>query len=96
VVLKLGERGALVANSNILEHIPAVKVDAVDATAAGDAFTAALAIAYAGGMGLIEAARYANFAGALAVTRFGAQPSMPTTDELRRFIQSRGEAGWPK
>lgn len=60
-------------------------VEAVDATAAGDAFSAALACALASGQPLEAAVRRANLAGALAATRIGAQPSLPTREELDRF-----------
>jgi ribokinase len=58
----------------------------VDTTAAGDAFSAALAVCLAEGQGLEQAVRTANAAGALAVTRAGAQPSMPTRAELETFL----------
>lgn len=89
VVLKLGEQGSFVATRDLEEHVPAYRVDAVDTTAAGDAFTAALAVAMADGDDLVGAARFANAAGAVAVTRFGAQPSMPTRDEVSEFIAER-------
>ncbi|MEW6357880.1 MAG: ribokinase [Planctomycetota bacterium] len=72
-----------------MTHIPAYKVKAVDTTAAGDAFTAALAVSLAEGKTLLDAARYATAVGALAVTAFGAQPSMPTREKVERFIASR-------
>ena len=90
VVLKLGEQGSFVATRDLEEHVPAYRVDAVDTTAAGDAFTAALAVALADGDDLVGAVRFAGAAGAVAVTRFGAQPSMPTRDEVERFIDERG------
>jgi ribokinase len=58
----------------------------VDTTAAGDAFSAALAVSLAEGKDLEEAVRVANAAGALATTREGAQPSMPTRAELEAFL----------
>jgi len=90
VVLKLGEQGSFVATRDLEEHVPAFRVDAVDTTAAGDAFTAALAVALADGDDLVDAVRFANAAGAVAVTRFGAQPSMPTRDEVERLVDERG------
>jgi len=100
VVFKLGERGCLVITPEKMERFPAYKVEVVDATAAGDAFTAALAVGLAEGRPLSEAAVFANAAGALACTRFGAQPSMPTRAEVEKFIanrrftrQSLGEGG---
>lgn len=89
VVMKLGERGALLARGTELRHFPAVKVRPVDTTAAGDAFTAALAVRLAAGAQVEEAVRVANHAGALATLTFGAQPSMPTLARLRAFVKGQ-------
>ena len=62
----------------------------VDTTAAGDSFTAALAIEYTRETGIKEAARRAMAAGALAVTRLGAQPSLPTAEEVDRLLERAG------
>jgi ribokinase len=62
--------------------IPAVNVEAVDTTAAGDAFAAALAVALAKGFPPEEAIQLASMAGALAASRWGAQPSLPTWQEI--------------
>jgi len=86
LVVTLGENGALVANGSQEIHLPAHRVAVVDTTAAGDAFAGAFAVALAEGRGLLEAARWGNAAGALAVTRAGAQPSLPTRQELLDFI----------
>jgi ribokinase len=86
VVLKLGARGALLADRERTLFVPPHAVRAVDTTAAGDAFSAAMAVCLAEGQGLEEAVRTANAAGALAVTRAGAQPSMPTRAELEAFL----------
>ena len=86
-VLKLGARGSLViAADGEIERIRPYKVNIVDTTAAGDAFTASLAVGLARGMDLIESARIANAAGALACTKFGAQPAMPTTPEIKMLM----------
>ena len=85
VVLTLGERGALLLTAEISEVIPALPVDVVDTTGAGDAFCGALATALASGESLREAVRFANVAGAAAVTTLGATPSMPTREELNRM-----------
>jgi len=87
VVLKAGAAGAVVADGKRLVTLPAFKIDPVDTTAAGDAFTAALAIGFVKGTDLVEAARVANAAGALACLKPGAQPSMPTADELAEFLK---------
>lgn len=82
VVVTLGGEGALVASSAGVERIPPVKVDPVDTTGAGDAFTAALAWRLGTGASLAEAAAYAARVGALTVTRPGAQASFPTAEEV--------------
>ena len=87
VVLKLGAKGALLATRNGVKHIKGIKVRAVDTTAAGDAFTAALAVSYAKGENIEGAAVFANYVGALTVTKFGAQPSIPGIDEVESFIE---------
>ena len=78
VILTLGERGALLAYEGGAELFPAFDVTPVDTTAAGDAFVGGLAVALAEGRPLQEAVRWGNAAGALATTRLGAQPSLPT------------------
>ena len=78
VVLKLGSRGcALVSSTGVRQHVRPFKVKVVDSTAAGDAFTAALAVAHALGMPMPQALRMANAAGALCCTKLGAQPALP-------------------
>jgi ribokinase len=86
VVLKLGAAGCLVARPGENVRMPAFRVKAVDTTAAGDAFTAALAVVLSEGQCLFNATKFANAAGALACTKFGAQPSMPTRAEVDRFL----------
>jgi ribokinase len=61
-------------------------VQALDTTAAGDAFNGALAVALGDGQSLRRAVRFANAAGALSATRQGAQPSMPSLDEVKIFL----------
>jgi ribokinase len=92
VALKLGERGCFLyeSSSGRGQRVPGFPVRAVDATAAGDAFTAGLAAQYLRTGDLLRAARYANAAGALAVTRLGAQPSMPKRAEVEAFLRERG------
>ncbi|MFE7610887.1 ribokinase [Streptomyces celluloflavus] len=82
VVITLGGDGALVLDASGIGEIPGVRVEAVDTTGAGDAFTGALATRLARGDGLAEAARFAVRVGAAAVTKPGAQPSYPALDEL--------------
>ncbi|MBZ9643154.1 ribokinase [Streptomyces sp. PSKA30] len=82
VVVTLGAEGSLVADSQGVTRVPSVKVDAVDTTGAGDAFTAALAWKLGAGASLAEAAAYAARVGAAAVTKQGAQESFPTAGEV--------------
>ncbi len=77
VVVTLGAAGCVVATAHTQMHLPAFAVQAVDTTAAGDAFTAALAVRLAETDDLLEAARWGNAAGACAVQRLGAEPSLP-------------------
>lgn len=84
VVVTLGDDGALVVSGDTATHVPAHPVAAVDATAAGDAFCAALTVRLIAGDALVDAARYANVAAAIAATRPGAQPSLPRAEEVDR------------
>jgi len=86
VILTLGEKGFLLADNEQARYISAHKVDAVDSTAAGDAFTGSLAIGIAQNRPLLEAALFANYVAALSVTRMGAQSSMPTLGEVKSFM----------
>ncbi len=76
-VVTLGAAGCVVATADVQVHLAAFAVEAVDTTAAGDAFTAALAVRLAETDDLLEAARWGNAAGACAVQRLGAEPSLP-------------------
>ncbi|MFH1264804.1 MAG: ribokinase [Planctomycetota bacterium] len=88
VIVTLGAKGALVAGPGQATMVPGYAVKARDSTAAGDAFNGGLASALAKGLPLEEAVREASLVGALSVTRMGAQPSLPTADELRRFAKT--------
>ena len=85
VVMTLGEQGALVVTASARFRIPAIKVQAVDTTGAGDAFNAGLATALAHGAELESAAEFAVVAGGLAVMRHGVIPSLPSRDEVEKF-----------
>lgn len=89
LVVTLGEEGALLVTAGGQEKLPAFPVTVVDTVAAGDAFAAAFCVALAEGQPLREAVIWGNAAGALAVTRPGAQPSMPTRAELTQFLKER-------
>jgi ribokinase len=85
VVVTLGDQGALLVNADGARLFPAPSVQAVDTTAAGDAFTGGLAVSLAEGASLPEAIQFANRVGALTVTRRGAQPSLPRRCEVAVF-----------
>jgi ribokinase len=88
VVVTLGEAGALVLEpGGETYQLPAHSVNVVDTTAAGDAFVGAFAVALAQGRPAREATAWGNAAGALAVTRAGAQPSLPTLAELEGLLK---------
>ena len=87
VILTMGAQGFLLADKEKTEFVTARKVQAVDSTAAGDAFTGSLAVGMAQGKTLPEAALFANYVAALSVTKMGAQPSMPTRKEVEDFIK---------
>jgi ribokinase len=86
VIITMGEKGALLSTQNASAFVPAFKVDAVDATAAGDVFNGALAVAVAEGAPLPRAVRFASAAAALSVTKLGAQPSAPTRAVIEHMI----------
>jgi len=88
VVLKLGENGSYIYGDGVDEHVLPYKVTAVDPTAAGDAFTGALALKYAETKDIVASAKYANAVGALSTLKVGAQPSLPTDKEVDAFIAS--------
>ncbi len=90
MVLKLGEKGSLYFDGSHFEHVRPFRIKPVDTTAAGDAFSAALAVSRAKGSPLGEAVLYANAAGAAACLKFGAQPAMPTAEEVRSLMMESG------
>jgi len=86
VLITLGANGVYVASREKQEVVPAFKVIPVDTTAAGDAFNGALAVALAERRPLFEAARMANAAAALATTKMGAQPSLPSRRDIDELL----------
>jgi ribokinase len=91
-IVTMGAQGFLLAQGSTREHIGAEKVSVVDTTAAGDAFTGCLAVGLGQGHSLRDSAIFANRAAALCVTRMGAQPSMPTREEVHAFVPTRGSS----
>jgi ribokinase len=86
VVVTLGARGAVYLTDGDALYVPARAVHAVDATAAGDAFTAGLAVALARHVAPGAAVDYASACGALATTRAGAQPALPREADVAAFL----------
>jgi ribokinase len=90
VIITMGSQGLLAKTEKEERFIPCFKVDAVDATGAGDAFSGALACAIAEGKGFFEAAEFANVTAALSVTRIGTAPAMPERSEIDLAIARSG------
>lgn len=85
VILTLGSKGSVAVGAQGAWFVPAYQVQAVDTTAAGDAFIGAFISAYEGS--LPEAVLVGNAAGALACTKLGAQPSLPSAAEVKAFME---------
>lgn len=85
VIVTLGSKGALLVNNETTSHIDTYQVDVVDTTAAGDTFIGGFA-SVLDTSSLLDAIRYGCACGALATTKFGAQPSLPTKQEVERLI----------
>ena len=88
LIITLGSEGSLVFDADRMVHIPALKVDVIDTTAAGDVFCGSLAVAITEKKGLEEAVKFATAASALSVTKMGAQPSAPNRKEIDNFINT--------
>ena len=86
IVLKLGAKGAYVFNGKTGIIKTSMKIKAVDTTAAGDAFTAALTVKHLELNDIYKACEYANAVGALTVSRHGASSSIPTEKEIQAFL----------
>jgi ribokinase len=87
VVIKMGGKGAFLYTADDAAMIPGFSVAAVDTTAAGDAFTAALCVRWLETADWHQAVRFANAVGALTVTKRGAQPSLPYRSEVNVFLK---------
>jgi ribokinase len=83
VIVTLGDKGALIKNSTLTRHVPAINAGpVVETTGAGDAFNGGLATALAEGMDLFEATKFACVVAGISVTRPGTAPSMPHRSEI--------------
>ena len=88
VIVKLGSQGAVVASELEVFHVPAFEVEVVDTVAAGDAFNGGLAVALSEGKSLRSAVEWASAVAALSVMKAGAQPSLPTREQVETFLLS--------
>jgi len=89
VLITLGSRGVWLSEQGEGQRIPGFRVEAVDTIAAGDTFNGALITALLEQRPMAEAVRFAHAAAAIAVTRHGAQPSVPWREEIDRFLQQQ-------
>jgi len=90
VLVTLGRKGSVHVDSSGVKRVPAFEVTAVDTVGAGDCYCGVLAAGVAQGRSIPEAMRRASAAAAISTTRKGAQPSMPTAEEIEAFLRSRG------
>ncbi|EKY3232411.1 ribokinase [Cronobacter malonaticus] len=90
VIITLGSRGVWLSVNGEGQRVPGFRVKAVDTIAAGDTFNGALLTALLEGTPMLNAIRFAHAAAAIAVTRPGAQPSVPWRDEIDAFLQAQG------
>lgn len=90
VIITLGSRGVWLSENGKGQRVPGFKVKAVDTIAAGDTFNGALVTALLEEKSMNEAIRFAHAAAAIAVTRKGAQPSVPWRHEIDEFLQQQG------
>ncbi|MBQ2766428.1 MAG: ribokinase [Clostridia bacterium] len=87
VVIKLGSRGAYIHDGKYSQLVAAHEVEAIDTTAAGDAFTAAMTLEYLKSGDIVRAVNYATAVGAIVVSRLGASSSLPTAAQVDEFIR---------
>ncbi|MEN6410049.1 MAG: ribokinase [Anaerolineaceae bacterium] len=89
LIVTLGGEGVWASDETGTHRLPAFNVTPLDTVAAGDAFVGAFAVALSEGQPLEQALRWGNAAGAISVTRAGAQPSLPTRAELEKFLREK-------
>ena len=85
IVVTLGENGCMHIKKDYVKHYDAYKVKAIDTTAAGDCFNGALAVSLSNGLNMDEAIKFSIKASAMAVTKEGAQTSLPMAKEVADF-----------
>lgn len=89
VLVTIGARGAFLCNQETAKVFPTIAVKPVDTTAAGDTFNAGFVVALSQGRSLEEAIAFANAAASISTTRPGAQPSIPTADEVETALKGK-------
>lgn len=89
VVITMGARGAVHVTANQVRHIAPIEVQAVDSTAAGDAYAGAIATALAEGRSIEEALDFASVVAGLSVIKQGAQPALPWRQEVDKYMEER-------
>lgn len=87
VIITLGEKGAVIGSSNMIEHVPSPKVHSIDTTAAGDCFCGAFVTYWLETKNLLQATKLAVVAAAISVTKKGALPSLPSKKEVEDYIK---------
>lgn len=87
IVITMGSQGAFISSNHIEKMVPAFKVNAIDTTGAGDAFNGGLVAALSKGKDIFEAATFASALAALSVQKHGATTSMPTLEEINKFLE---------
>ncbi len=86
VIITLGNQGSMLIRQNEARLFPAISINAVDPTTCGDAFVGGVVVGMERGYKLEEAILFANCAGAITATRFGAQPSLPQHQEVEKMF----------
>lgn len=95
VIITLGSNGAVVSNGEESHYMPCVDiVEVKDPTAAGDSFVGAFCTAVCAGLSPEEALAFSNYTATLTVSRMGAQPSLPTLEEVVALMKQDGFAGF--
>jgi ribokinase len=87
IVITMGDKGVMVINQKFEKYIQAEKIEAVDTEGAGDIFAGAFTYFYARTYDILKSSRFANKIAAISVTRYGAQNSIPTSEEISRIIK---------
>lgn len=88
LIITEGSNGVRFHDGEQVRHVPSIKVDVKDTTGAGDTFNGALSVGITEGKSLYDSVKYAVVASGLSVTKLGAQPGMPSKEEVYKYLQS--------